>query len=1096
MSHEALKNRVSELHDKSKNLESASQKVGALSAAIEVANEIIKILDPSASGLRHGEDALEEIISTNSFRNTKVAEWFSFHPIYPDERLALKLFETDICEMKFYWLNDNSTKARISAGVMLTPNWEDGDTTANDNYKVGIDFFLKKDAKSLLMVVSERGNLRVMEFSGRLTHTQEQILDKIAGSLSLTSQKAFHTVLWESMALSEVNKHFYQGIAYNFSILYQHLVKSGKGREDAKLFSSRLLGRLLFIWFLRKKGVISNEEKYFPSDIEDSTVYYNTVLKPLFFQTLNTPVYARKNGDLNTPYLNGGLFDAHTNDWPYENTTFPVNYFNDLYSHLDKYNFTTDESSPDYEQVAIDPEMLGRVFESLLAEQLTDSGEQVRKAKGTFYTPREIVSYMCKESLRQYLYTELGDEKYYSGVDKLIDSPDYEWETAHSNAKRDLWPFENMTRFIPKVIGILDSLTVLDPACGSGAFPMGMLQLLTKVYERLDTRFNPYETKLSIIQNTIFGVDIEPMAVEISRLRAWLAIIVDDDGKIDPLPNLDFKFICADSLMPLETKMGLLDDPLLHDKMTEVRSKFFNARKPESKDEWRKKYYKLTSSTNMFSSGREKQLASFDPFKNQQPAKFFDPDYMFGVKKFNIVIGNPPYVGEKGHKEMFDKYKNTSFGKKFYKGKMDFFYFFFHLALDNLEEKGSGAFITTNYYPTADGALTLRRDLYKRSNIIKLVNFNEYKIFESALGQHNLITIFQKTDFPDPEYETNQVFVDIKGGPDNRELSDILAKKAAGVSYGKMPKSQLYDSGNNGYIRFYKESTSGGVDAILDKIKESSQPLSNTFFVNQGVVPGVMVVTDAILKKYPNLDASKGDPIFIFPKGILSDIVDESDKDYVKPLYKNSDISQYVTKKANEKELLYFDGNKYPGEKTLQYLNRFKQLLSSRGEFKDGKRPWYSLHRAREKSIFEGPKVVVPYRCIKNNFAYNDSAFYSATDVYFITPIHESENDAQRLKALTAILNSKLMYVWLFARGKMKGNVLELLTSPLQEIPLKAIDDQTRKKLAELVDSIIAERNIDDSADISKQEEEINNIVYSLYDLDDSEIKLVEDFKI
>lgn len=1096
MSHQALKDAIRQLSVDSENLTSANEKVKALSSAIEVANEIVKILDPSASGLRHGEDALEEIISTNTFRNSKVEEWFSFHPIYPDERLALKFFESDICEMKFYWLNDNSTKARISAGVMLTPNWEDRESTENDDYKVGIDFFLKKDAKSLLMVISDRGNLRVMEFSGRLTHTQEQILDKIAGSLSMSSRKAFHTVLWESMALSEVNKHFYQGIAHQFTVLYQHLVQSGKNREDSKLFASRLLGRLLFIWFLRKKGVIANEDKYFPKEIGDSTVYYNSLLKPLFFQTLNTPIYARKNGDLNTPYLNGGLFDAHDNDWPYEQTTFPKSYFEDLYDHLDRYNFTTDESSPDYEQVAIDPEMLGRVFESLLAEQLTDSGEQVRKAKGTFYTPREIVSYMCKESLRQYLYTELGDEKYHDGVDKLIDSPDYEWETAHSNAKRDLWPFENMTKFIPKVIGILDSLTVLDPACGSGAFPMGMLQLLTKTYERLDARFNPYETKLSIIQNTIFGVDIEPMAVEISRLRAWLAIIVDDEGQIDPLPNLDFKFICADSLMPLEKKVGLMDNPMLHSQMAEVRSKFFNARKPESKDEWRRKYYKLTASTNMFSSGREKQLASFDPFKNQHPAEFFDPDYMFGVSRFNIVIGNPPYVGEKGHKEMFDKYKNTSFGKRYYKGKMDFFYFFFHLALDNLEEKGSGAFITTNYYPTADGAITLRRDLYRRANIIKLVNFNEYKIFESALGQHNLITIFQKAELPDPEYTTNQVFVDIKGGPDSRVLSDILAKRADGVSYGKMPKSQLYDSGNNGYIRFYKESTSGGVDSVLDKIKEGSKRLSESFYVNQGVVPGAMVVTDSLLKKYPSINAVKGEPIFIFPKGEAKNLIDASDYDKIKPLYKNSDIYQYITAKEYDKELLYIDDSSSPASKTLSYLSRFKPVLSSRRECAKGLRSWYALQWPRDKKIFEGPKVVVPYRCQKNNFAYNDEIFYSATDVYFITPINESSDDSRLLKALTAILNSKLMYVWLFARGKMKGNVLELLTSPLQEIPLKDLDDQTEIKLSDLVDSIITERKADESADISDYESEINNIVYSLYGLDDTEIELIENFKI
>ena len=749
MRFQTLNDKISELTKCSKKLGSPADQVRALSAAAEVANEIIKILNPGAIELKYGEDALEDIISSNNFKNYKVEGWFSFHPIYPDERLALRFYESNLCEVKFYWLNDNSTKSRISAGVMLTPNWEDRETTENDDYRVGIDFFLKKDASALLMVISQRGNLRVMEFSERLTHTQVEILEKIAGSLTLSSKRAFHETLWNALALSEVNRKFYEGVAKQFTILYQHLVSLGKDKDDAKIFSSRLLGRLLFIWFLRKKGVVPKEEKYFPRDIEDSTKYYNSVLKPLFFKTFNTPIYDRKSGDTETPYLNGGLFEPHDNDWQFEETSFPSNYFNDLYEHLDKYNFTTDESSPDYEQVAIDPEMLGRVFESLLAEQRTDTGEQARKAKGAFYTPREIVSYMCKESLRQYLYTQLGDEKYYAGVDKLLDSPDYEWETAHSNAKRDLWPFEDMIKITHRVEAILDSFKVLDPACGSGAFPMGMLQLLARTYERLDSRLNPYNTKLSIIQNNIFGVDIEPMAVEISRLRAWLAIIVDDEGKIDPLPNLDFKFVCADSLIPLETSRSLWSDPNLQEKMANIREKFFNARKPEMKEKWKKEYYKLaTPQADIFGDKRDAQLKSFDPFKNQHPASFFDAKYMFGVEDFDAVIGNPPYVSTKG---VLNESKKTY--EHVYGFSDDLYNIFTFRGMNLLRPLGTLSFITPKTFWTTQTKRNMR-DLLLDNTICYI--FDTANPFESALVD-TCITQVKKLLSSD---ETTCIFID------------------------------------------------------------------------------------------------------------------------------------------------------------------------------------------------------------------------------------------------------------------------------------------------------------------------------------------------
>ena len=1054
MKFQALNDKISELTVASKKLSSPADQVNVLSVAGEVANEIIKILNPNVTGLRHGEDALEDIISSNNFKNYKVEGWFSFHPIYPDERLALRFYESDLCEVKFYWLNDNSTKARISAGVMLTPNWEDRETTENDDYRVGVDFFLKKDASALLMVISQRGNLRVMEFSERLTHTQVEILEKIAGSLTLTSKKAFHEVLWNALALSEVNKKFYEGVAKQFTILYQHLVSLGKDKDDAKLFSSRLLGRLLFIWFLRKKGVVSQEEKYFPRDIEDSTKYYNSVLKPLFFKTFNTPVRDRTTGDKDTPYLNGGLFEPHDNDWQYEETSFPSNYFNGLYEHLDHYNFTTDESSPDYEQVAIDPEMLGRVFESLLAEQQTDTGEQARKAKGAFYTPREIVSYMCKESLRQYLYTQLGDEKYHAGVDKLLDSPDYEWETAHSNAKRDLWTFEDMNKIVPRVIGMLDSLTVLDPACGSGAFPMGMLQLLTKTYERLDSRFDPYKTKLNIIQNNIFGVDIEPMAVEISRLRAWLAIIVDDDGNIDPLPNLDFKFVCADSLIPLEKQMDMFSDKKLTDKMMDLRNKFFNARKPENKEKYKKDYYKLANSQiSMFADKRERQLRSFDPFKNQHPASFFDPGYMFGIQKFSVVIGNPPYVQIQKFKDLpiRDIYAGVGYDNFDLNGNI--YCLFYENSINLLSEDGLLCFITSNKWMRAGYGKALRATFLKYNPYL-LIDLGS-NVFDAATVDTNIIFVLKNKDYAGTRC--------LLRGEKENSLEKITTSDFTNVHFEI----------NNIWVINDAKSL-----AILDRIKNFGRPLKMwDIQINKGIMTGF---NDAY---YIDCDT-------------YNKLIDSHEelKDSIKPLFRGRNIEKFYTEQSYDKYVIIINDDfpleKYPDLK--DHLLRFEDKLRNRAQFKRGDHEWYAIDNCPSKELikrFDYAKIIYPNMTQTPVFTVDTSGSVSNDKTFILT----TGSDIQTLY-LCGLLNSdainyqiRNICVGLGDKG------LELRKIYMKELVIPttdSIEESFLNKIVETTRRIIELKK--GHVDFSEDFNILNNLVFDLYGFNESEIALIK----
>lgn len=745
----------SELNTKLKQLYDESDHRKSLDIAIESANEVIKVLSPSVSGLAYGEDALDNAVSASKFPNHKIESWFTPHPYFADDRVALKLYEADNVEVHFYWLSESATKARIAAGTAITDNWEDSELNQkDDSYKVGLDFYLSHDTSSLLVVVTNKNNLRVLELEGRLSNTQADIFKSIKGAFDLPAKAQIHQTIWDALALSEVNKKFYAGIAEHFTILINHLISGGYDKEDSKLFTSRLLGRLLFVWFLRKKHIIDETFGYFDIDGKDSSDYYDESLKQLFFHTLNTPTNDSSRKDKVTPYLNGGLFEAHDNDWADRKVSFPTGYFKSLYEHLEQYNFTTDESSPEYEQVAIDPEMLGRVFESLLATQLTETGDQARKAKGAFYTPREIVSYMSRESLRQYLYTKIDNPAWNDGVDKLLDTPDAEWELSHSNSKRNLWGEANRNTVPQMVIAALDELKILDPACGSGAFPMGMLQIILKTYERLESRFDPYETKLRIIEENIYGVDIEPMAVEISRLRAWLSIVVDSNrnpSDFKPLPNLDFKFVVANSLIPLSKDFQLGDDKFdkVRSKMQWVIGKYFNTTDKQEKAKLRQEFSKQASQLTQTSlldqeTELQRQLNSFRPFNVHSEAIFFDAKLMFGLKSkspFDILIGNPPYVDYRKIDE-FTKASLHKYQISQHSRMINLYTYFFEMGLSALKEKGVLSYISPQQYLIYDNCKGVR-DLVRRNKMVSLSDFARANVFE--VGTYPFITIMQKS---------------------------------------------------------------------------------------------------------------------------------------------------------------------------------------------------------------------------------------------------------------------------------------------------------------------------------------------------------------
>ena len=730
-----------------------------IAVAVELANAIMDVLNEGTGWeMQEPEDIyVNNVIPKRTFKNEKQQDWFCEHAIQGGERVALYHFKEAAApyESKFYQLNKNSTKAVIAAGVMLTPNWEDGDERHNSHYKVGIDFFLNNTDDGLLMVASNKFNLRVLEFKERLTNTQIEILNNLCGlgtikgldasgnfvedeaevaQPELEPQRAIHKKLWDALALKTINKKFYAGIAHRFSLLYQNMLENGFEETASKVFATRLIGRILFCWFLAKKNIV----KSLPEE-------YDTYekLKVLFYDTLNTPVDERTIDDKTTPYLNGGLFEKHVDDMADENIPFPENWLCNLYAHLQEYNFTTDESSPEYQQVAIDPEMLGCVFESLLGQiDAEDGGRTQRNDTGAFYTPREIVQFMCKAALREHLHANVA-ENLHAQVDAILDKTDSAWLTNHSNSLRDVKDVRQ------SVLSALQNFKVLDPACGSGAFPMGMLQLVLKCWQRVDVDSNrtTHDVKKEILANNIFGVDINPMAAEITRLRAWLSLMVDVDtetpaqaAEIEPLPNLDFRFVSANTLIELKNSgTAAMGDALSKETdLKAIRAAYFNCTNKQMKLDLREEYHQRRQEDAAWDGERLKTLISYDPFDTTSVASFFDPQTMFGEAAFDCVIGNPPYVQIQSMQNAALKkaYKNQNF--ETFASTGDVYCLFYERAKSFLRAGGSCCLITSNKWMRAGYGEKLRSWLCTRVNTKTLIDLGS-GVFDTATVDTNIL---------------------------------------------------------------------------------------------------------------------------------------------------------------------------------------------------------------------------------------------------------------------------------------------------------------------------------------------------------------------
>ncbi len=636
----------------------------------------------------------------------------------------------------------------------------------------------------------------------------------------LTGKVHTREELLKRFSIEVVNDAFYGEISKHFNELIEN-IKHPKGVNDTdegfkrlQNFAVRLIGRLVFCWFLKKKhrqdgsqliseGLLSSEAV---SECDGN--YYHDILEPLFFETLNKPVDQRrekcqKGYYKDIPFLNGGLFNPDTDDCYklndleqseyYKSLKIENSWFESLFKVFELYNFTIDENTSTDIELSIDPEMLGRIFENLLAAVNPETEESLRNQTGSFYTPREIVDYMVTQSLKQYLYTKTDID--HKKIDSLFEL-EHKLETPEEKEQ---------------IYEALFAIKALDPAVGSGAFPMGILQKIMAILNLIDSKgeiYNKknyeiknltlrkinYEHKSQLIKNCIYGIDIQTIAIEICRLRFFLTLIIDEEeDHIKPLPNLEFTFVCANSLIPLpKQEDGFFNNEDLIKKLKEIREKYFNSYGKDKKDlqnEFSNIQLKLFN--KRLSQGKQNlliedprfkkqeskntnndmidMLSTWKPFENSSTG-WFDSFWMFCVQDgFDIVIGNPPYVSNKGVSKE-DKKKYISI----YDRSDDLYNYFFIRGMELLKRNCTLVYITSDTFLTLQSKLNIRQ-LSQKNKIIELIKTDN--VFKGVVVSP-IISIIKKVN---DESDYSFIFKDAVANffnPIKKEIKISVYRKA------------------------------------------------------------------------------------------------------------------------------------------------------------------------------------------------------------------------------------------------------------------------------------------------------------------------------
>lgn len=929
-----------------------------------------------------------------------------------------------------------------------------------------IHFATTPDYDKLVLIFNQGEQKRIVSFRNRLTNTQyHKILEKWQ-NIGAKPKPEIADLLWKSLDIKEVNKEFYKQIKERFDALLGIVKTQHSTATDnqVKQFTVRLIGRYIFCWFLKEKGIIPHS-LISKETIEKTENYYQNALVKLFFETLNTKVQDRNPLTHNKlfekiPYLNGGLFDESEEDKLFTKLQLDA-WLLPFVEILESYDFTVDESSSQYQQVAVDPEMLGRIFENLLASQNeeTEKLANQRKAFGAFYTPREIVDYMVNESIKAFLQTQ-WEQNIIEEKSKQLNNPEpnsnlfgdkkpqqltievkrYELKPDEKNkiekSLENLFAANPDAAHLKKdeknlLLNFLEQIKILDPACGSGAFPMGILHKLVELHEALGTVKSSYELKKDILSQNIYGVDIMPMAIEIARLRAWLSLVLEEDYKpndakhnfgVKPLPNLDFKFVCANSLIDLgldafihESKNSLLagfNEKLITQlkALEDLRKQFFtpalaSTEKEKLKHEYLKKRDEVVANIEKESepvlTAIAKKIKHWNPFDDSYPSTFFSPTWMFGIDKgFDVVIGNPPYgvsIKKTDNPVYAEQYKEIL------KGEVESYILFYYKGLKVLSKNGFLSFITPDSWFTNKGAAPFRKYLTQNHSIKDV--YDIYKPFEAA-----------------KDTRVHTVLIGVSQTKDEITVKQVHPQNTEFVYRNYSIPSKVITDFLDSEWRFYINKQER---EIFSKMESKSQSLESLFNIKYGLRTG-------------NNDK----------------YVTEKETEY--PSIAGGDIAALYQIKWKPKYLKNIDD--LPNSYFKEHFTEKKIIVQ----------------RIRTNSLNLNARWIEA-AFIEGNFVPNDSLTYM---------YDKTENYS--LMYLLGILNSFLMNKY------YRAYYTDVNVKPtyLAQLPIPNISSKQQQPFISRVEKILSLKK--KNHDTTSLEKEIDVLVYHLYELTYDEVKIID----